>query len=98
MLGSTMFQHDVVTISVSAHDLDNQRQEPYLAEVFACFDRLFGKDFPFLVRQTARPVSNSSLLYFKALVDGEHFYAPSPLQDAYLTRKFDAWKLEPAGV
>lgn len=95
LLGTTLFPDDVITISVSAHDEGHRRTETDLAEVLACIDRLLGPEVPRMLRMIPSP-SSSSVTYFRLLVDGERFYAPSPLQDAYLAREHAVSPLSPA--
>lgn len=86
LLGTTLFPHDVVTMSVSAHDEDRQRADTDLAEALACIDRLLGPAVPAMLRLIPSPGS-PSVTYFRLLADADSFYAPSPLQDAFLARE-----------
>ncbi len=94
MYGSPLFQHDVCTLSVSAHDETAEKVPVDLGEAVAGIAFLLGAD----AREALRVVPlvhGSSVTYFNALVDGDRFYAPSPFQDAFLARRF-ASQLTPA--
>lgn len=92
-LGNQLFTGDICTLTVSAHD-DKGAVPTYLPEALATIDRLLGSHVPPLLREV--DITSSPVTYFFLLAGPEGFVAPTPLQDAHLTRQYDGRQVMPA--